>query len=169
MDATDDAVQGYQEGRFFHGYYDGYCFLPLHVSCGDHLLVAWLRPADIDPAKHSLGILKLLVGRLRRAWPDVRIVVRADSGFCRRRLMRWCERHGAGCIVGLARNATSPNSPAVPAMALADNRSAGWRISVTVRGTDRAAQATSHIVRASHHSSDRHRAPWRHDGARTDY
>ncbi len=84
MDATDDAVHGCQEGRFFHGCYDGYCFLPLHVFCGDHLLVAWLRPADIDPAKHSLGILKLLVGRLRRAWPPfvpwgARIVVRATS------------------------------------------------------------------------------------------
>ena len=67
MDATDDAVHGHQEGRFFHGYYDRYCFLPLYVFAGDHLLVAYLRPADIDPAKHSLGILKLLVARLRRA------------------------------------------------------------------------------------------------------
>ena len=119
MDATDDAVHGDQEGRFFHGYYDGYCFLPLYVFCGDHLLVAYLRPADIDPAKHSLGILKLLVGRLRRAWPGVRIVVRADSGFCRRRLMRWCERHDVGYILGLARNARL-TALAAPAMALAE-------------------------------------------------
>ena len=104
IDATDDAVHGHQDGRFFHGYYDHYCFLPLYVFCGDHLLVAYLRPADIDPAKHALGILKLLVGRLRQAWPGVRIVVRADSGFCRWRLMRWCERHHAGYILGLARN-----------------------------------------------------------------
>ena len=85
IDATDDAVHGRQEGRFFHGYYDRYCFLPLYVFAGDHLLVAYLRPADIDPAKHAGAVLKLLIARLRRAWPGVRIVVRADSGFCRRR------------------------------------------------------------------------------------
>ena len=105
MDATDDAVHGRQEGRFFHGYYDHYCFLPLYVFAGDHLLVAYLRRADIDPAKHALGVLKLLVGRLRQAWPEVRIVVRADSGFCRWRLMSWCERHDIGYIIGLAKNA----------------------------------------------------------------
>ena len=119
IDATDDAVHGRQEGRFFHGYYDRYCFLPLYVFAGDRLLVAYLRPADIDPAKHSLGILKLLVARLRRAWPGVRIVVRADSGFCRWRLMRWCERHGVGYILGLARNARLA-ALAAPEMALAE-------------------------------------------------
>ena len=119
FDATDDAVHGHQEGRFFHGYYDHYCFLPLYVFCGDHLLVAYLRPADGDAAKHSLGILKLLVARLRRAWPGVRIVVRADSGFCRWRLMSWCERHSVGYILGLAKN---PRLTALagPAMALAE-------------------------------------------------
>ena len=125
MDATDDAVHGHQEGRFFHGYYDRYCFLPLYVFAGDHLLVAYLRPADIDPAKHSLGILKLLVARLRRVWPGVRIgvriVVRADSGFCRWRLMNWCERHGVGYILGLARNARLA-ALGRPAMALAEAR-----------------------------------------------
>ena len=105
VDATDDAVHGHQEGRFFHGYYDRYCFLPLCVFAGDHLLVAYLRPADIDPAKHALAILKLLVGRLRAAWPEVRIVVRADSSFCRWRLLSWCERHGVDYIIGRARNA----------------------------------------------------------------
>jgi len=104
FDATDDAVHGRQEGRFFHGYYDHYCFLPLYVFCGDHLLVAYLRPADIDPAKHALAILKLLVARLRQVWPKVRIVLRADSGFCRWRLMNWCERNKIGYILGLARN-----------------------------------------------------------------
>ena len=104
IDATDDAVHGAQDGRFFHGYYDHYCFLPLYVFCGDHLLVAYLRPANIDPAKHALAILKLLVARLRQAWPKVRIVLRADSGFCRWRLMSWCERAGLGYILGLARN-----------------------------------------------------------------
>ena len=119
IDATDDAVHGRQEGRFFHGYYDRYCFLPLYVFCGDRLLVAYLRPADIDPAKHAGAILKLLVTRLRRAWPGVRVVVRADSGFCRWRLMRWCERQRVGYILGLARN---PRLAALarPAMALAE-------------------------------------------------
>ena len=121
MDATDDAVHGGQVGRFFHGYYDRYCFLPLYVFCGDHLLVAYLRPADIDPAKHSLGILKLLVARLRRAWPGVRIVLRADAGFCRWRLLRWCERHDVGYILGLARNPRLA-ALAAPAMALAEAR-----------------------------------------------
>jgi hypothetical protein len=105
FDATDDPVHGHQENRFFHGYYDNYCFLPLYVFCGDHLLVAYLRPSNIDASKHSRAILKLLVRRLRQVWPSVRIVLRADSGFCRWRLMRWCDRHQVGYILGLAKNA----------------------------------------------------------------
>jgi Transposase DDE domain group 1 len=104
FDATDDPVHGHQEGRFFHGYYDHHCFLPLYVFCGDQLLVAYLRSADGDPARHSRAILKLLVMRLRQVWPNVRIIVRADSGFCRWKLMRWCDRNGVGYILGLARN-----------------------------------------------------------------
>ena len=104
FDATDDPIHGEQEGRFFHGFYDRYCFLPLYVFCGDQLLVAYLRPAKIDPAKHSRAILKLLVRRLRGVWPGVRIVVRADSGFCRWRLLRWCDRRDVGYVMGLARN-----------------------------------------------------------------
>src|SRR6516165_4876859 len=104
FDATDDPVHGAQEGRFFHGYYDGYCFLPLYVFCGDRLLVAYLRPSNIDPALHARAVLRLLVRRLRQAWPGVRVIVRGDSGFCRRRLMRWCDHHGVGYILGLARN-----------------------------------------------------------------
>jgi hypothetical protein len=105
FDATDDPVHGQQEGRFFHGYYDHYCFLPLYVTCGQQLLVAYLRPANIDGAHHSRAILKLLVARFRRAWPQVKIIFRADSGFCRWRLLRWCDRHGVDYLVGLARNA----------------------------------------------------------------
>jgi len=104
FDATDDRVHGLQEGRFFHGYYDSYCFLPLYVFCGDQLLVSYLRPSKIDGAKHAWAILGLLVKRLRQAWPAVRIILRADSGFCRHRMLRWCERRGIGYIVGLARN-----------------------------------------------------------------
>jgi Transposase DDE domain group 1 len=104
FDATDDRVHGHQEGRFFHGYYDHHCFLPLYVFCGDELLAAYLRPSNIDAAKHARAVLKLLVRRLRAAWPEVRITVRADSGFCRWRLMRWCDSHGIGYVLGLARN-----------------------------------------------------------------
>ncbi len=104
FDATDDAVHGHQEGRFFHGYYDHHCFLPLYVFCGHHLLVAYLRPSNIDPARHSLAILRFLVKRLREAWPEVRIIFRADSGFCRWRTLAWCERNRVGYIIGLAKN-----------------------------------------------------------------
>jgi len=104
FDATDDPVHGEQEGRFFHGFYDHYCFLPLYVFCGERLLVAYLRPAKIDAAKHSRAILKLLVKRFRQVWPNVRIIVRADSGFARWRMLRWCDKNRVFYIVGLARN-----------------------------------------------------------------
>lgn len=105
FDATDDAVHGKQEGRFFHGYYDQYCFLPLYVFCGDQLLVSYLRPSKIDAAQHAWAILALLVKRLRQAWPKVKIIFRGDSGFCRWRMLSWCERHQVGYIVGIAKNA----------------------------------------------------------------
>lgn len=104
FDATDDRVHGHQEGRFFHGYYDHYCFLPLYVFCGDELLVPYLRTSDIDASKHTRAVLKLLVDRLRAAWPAVKITIRGDSRFCRWRLMRWCDSHGIGYILGLAQN-----------------------------------------------------------------
>lgn len=104
FDATDDRVHGMQQGRFFHGYYGDFCFLPLYVFCGEQLLVSYLRPSNIDAAKHAWAVLKLLVARLRRAWPGVRIILRADSGFCRHRMLSWCERHQVDYIVGLAKN-----------------------------------------------------------------
>ena len=104
LDATDDPVHGTQEGRYFHAYYGGYCFLPLYVFCGSQLLVAYLRPADVGADHHAAAILKLLIARLRRAWPDVRVTVRGDSGFARWRLMRWCDHHDIRYIFGLARN-----------------------------------------------------------------
>ena len=104
FDATNDPVHGNQVGRFFHGYYDQYCFLPLYVFAGHHLLCAYLRPANIDPAKHSWAILALLVKRLRQVWPQVKIIFRADSGFCRWKMLRWCEKHGVFYLVGLAKN-----------------------------------------------------------------
>jgi hypothetical protein len=104
FDATDDRVHGNQEGRFFHGYYDHYCFLPLYVFCGHRLLCAYLRPSNIDAAKHSRAILGLLVNRLRQAWPRTRIIFRADSGFCRWKTLKYCEKNDIGYVVGLARN-----------------------------------------------------------------
>jgi hypothetical protein len=105
FDATDNPLYGQQEGRFFHGYYDSYCYLPLYVFCGQQLLCAYLRPSRIDGAKHAAGILKLLVKRLRQTWPHVRIIFRGDSGFCRQRIINYCERAGVNYIIGLARNA----------------------------------------------------------------
>jgi len=105
FDATDDPVHGHQEQRFYHGYYGGYCFLPLYVFCGEQLLVPYLRPANVDGATHAWAILALLVKRFRQVWPQVRIIFRGDSDFCRRRILRWCDRHQVGYLVGLPGNA----------------------------------------------------------------
>jgi hypothetical protein len=104
LDATDDPIHGHQLGRFFHGYYDGYCYLPLYIFCGEHLLCAKLRPSDIDGSAGSLKQLERIVGRIRQQWPLVRIIVRGDSGFCREHLMRWCEENGVDYLFGLAKN-----------------------------------------------------------------
>ena len=104
FDATDDAVHGNQEGRFFHGYYDQYCFLPLYVFCGSQLLCAYLRPSNIDGARHAWAILALITKRLRAEWPEVKIIFRGDSGFCRWKMLRWCDRNNVDYIVGLAKN-----------------------------------------------------------------
>ncbi|MDP5208836.1 transposase [Microbulbifer sp. 2205BS26-8] len=104
FDATDIPVYGEQEQRFFHGYYDSYCFLPLYVFCGRHLLVSYLRHSRQDAAKHSWAILALLVKALRQEWPKVEIVFRGDSGFCRHRILDWCRRNNVKYIVGIARN-----------------------------------------------------------------
>lgn len=104
FDSTDVPLHGGQERRFFHAYYDNYCYLPLYVFCGEQLLVSYLRPSRIDGAKHAGAVLKLLVRGLRAAWPAVRIIMRADSGFCRRKLLSWCERNGVHYCIGLAKN-----------------------------------------------------------------
>ena len=118
FDATDDRVHGQQPGGGFHGYYRHYCFLPLYVFCGEPLLVSYLRPGLIDGAKHAGAILRLLVKRLRQSWPGVRIVFRGDSGFCRRKILHWCEHNAVDYIVGLARNKRLERMGA-PAMARA--------------------------------------------------
>ncbi len=104
LDATDDPLHGHQEGRFFHGYYDGYCYLPLYVFCGRHLLAAKLRRADIDASAGSVEEVERIVEQLRAHWPRVRILLRADSGFARDRLMAWCEANDVDYVFGLARN-----------------------------------------------------------------
>ena len=104
MDATDDPLHGHQVGRFFHGYYDNYCYLPLYIFCGEHLLCAKLRPANIDAAAGSVKQLARIVEQIRAAWPTVRIIVRGDSGFCRENLMQWCEANRVDYVFGLAKN-----------------------------------------------------------------
>ena len=105
IDATDDPLHGHQEGRFFHGYYDGYCYLPLYVFCGRHLLAAKLRPANIDAAAGTAEQMARIVAQIRGRWPHTRIILRADSGFARDALMGWCEANAVDYIFGLARNA----------------------------------------------------------------
>ena len=104
LDSTDDPLHGNQEGRFFHGYYGHYCYLPLYIFCGEHLLCARLRTADGDWAAGSVEELARLVQQIRQAWPEVGIVVRGDSGFCREELMAWCEANQVDYVLGLARN-----------------------------------------------------------------
>ena len=104
LDATDDPLHGGQEGRFFHGYYGHYCYLPLYITCGDHVLCSRLRTADIDASEGALDEVIRIVGQIREAWPDTRILLRGDSGFCRDEIMDWCERNGVGFVFGLARN-----------------------------------------------------------------
>jgi hypothetical protein len=104
LDATDDPLHGHQEGRFFHGYYDCYCYLPLYIFCGRHLLAARLRGADIDGAAGAVEEIARIATQIRARWPDTRIILRADSGFARDALMAWCETNGIDFIFGLAKN-----------------------------------------------------------------
>jgi hypothetical protein len=104
LDATDDPLHGHQEGRFFHGYYRCYCYLPLYIFCGEHLLCARLRSANQDGAAGSVEELERIVGQIRSRWPKTRIVIRGDSGFCRDAIMRWCEANRVSYVLGLARN-----------------------------------------------------------------
>jgi hypothetical protein len=104
LDATDDPIHGHQLGRFFHGYYKNYCYLPLYIFCGDHLLCARLRPADIDASAGSVKHLQRIVAQIRQAWPEVTITIRGDSGFCREPIMAWCEANRVDYVLGLAQN-----------------------------------------------------------------
>jgi len=105
LDATDDPLHGHQEGRFFHGFYDQYCYLPLYIFSGEHLLCAKLRRSNIDASAGALEEIERIVGLIRESWPATRIILRADSGFAREELMSWCEQHAIHYVFGLARNA----------------------------------------------------------------
>ena len=104
FDATDDPLHGHQSGRFFHGYYGHYCYLPLYVFCGEHLLCARLRPSNIDASAGTVKELERIVSAIREKWPQVQIVIRGDSGFCREPIMAWCEQHDVDYVLGLAKN-----------------------------------------------------------------
>jgi hypothetical protein len=104
LDATDDRIHGDQEGRFYHGYYNSYCYLPLYIFCGDHLLCARLRRSNIDASEGSEQEIERIVAQIRDAWPNVEILLRADAGFAREALMAWCEGHDVDYVFGLARN-----------------------------------------------------------------
>lgn len=105
IDASDIPLHGDQELKEFHGYYDSYCYLPLYVFAGDAMLACVLRRSRIDGARHAAAAIKLLIDRLRQVWPETRFIVRGDSGFCRQRLICWCERHDVGYVIGVAKNA----------------------------------------------------------------
>jgi hypothetical protein len=105
VDATDDLLYGKQEGRFYHGYYKDYCYLPLYVFCGEHLLCSRLRRSNIDASADSVEELEPVVARIRQRWPEVKITLRGDSGFCREKLMSWCQHQGIDYVFGLAQNA----------------------------------------------------------------
>lgn len=105
LDTTDDAIHGGQEGRFFHGYYGSYCYLPLYVFSGEHLLCARLRQSNVGPAEGTVEELERIVTQIREQWPEVKIVIRADSAFSRDDIMSWCEQNGVEFVLGLARNA----------------------------------------------------------------
>ena len=104
LDATDDPLHGHQEGRFFHGYHDGYCYLPLYIFAGEHLLCAKLRRSNIDGAAGAREEVERIVAQIRARWPGVMIILRADSGFCREELMSWCEQNAVDHLFALAKN-----------------------------------------------------------------
>lgn len=104
VDSTDDPLHGDQHGRFFHGYYKSYCYLPLYIFCGDHLLCARLRPSNIDAAAGTVKQLDRIVSRIRGQWPDTKIIICGDGGFCRDEIMTWCEANKVDFLLGLPKN-----------------------------------------------------------------
>ena len=160
LDATDDPLHGHQEGRFFHGYYDCYCYLPLYVFCGRHLLAAKLRRSNIDAAAGAVGEVARIVAQIRTRWPKVEILLRADSGFARDELMTWCEAAGVDYLFGLARNerlvgAITTELAASEAESLAQNGPArrfadfAWRTLDSWRRERRVVAKAEHLPRGA--------------------
>lgn len=144
LDTTDDAIHGKQEGRFFHGYYDQYCYLPLYIFSGDHLLCARLRRSNIDPAEGAVEELDRIVTQIRGRWPEVKITIRADSGFARDAIMGWCEANGVDYVLGLARNARLENE-----------------LSESMKQVKAESERTQRAVRTYHDFRYRTRESWR--------
>jgi Transposase DDE domain group 1 len=155
LDATDDPLHGHQEGRFFHGYYDCYCYLPLYVFCGRHLLAAKLRRANIDASAGAVDEVARIVGQIRARWPRVKIVLRADSGFARDELMNWCEANAVDYVFGLARNerlvgAIAEDLTAAEAESLAKGGPARRFADFAWRTLDSWSQARRVVAKAEH-------------------
>jgi hypothetical protein len=155
LDATDDPIHGHQEGRFFHGYYGGYCYLPLYIFAGEHLLCARLRSADIDASAGSVEEVERIVAQIRTAWPRVQITLRADSGFCREALLAWCEAHGVDYVIGLAKNtrltALITNELATAAMQCAETQAAARVFAeLTYETRDSWSRARRVVAKAEH-------------------
>jgi hypothetical protein len=155
LDATDDPLHGHQEGRFFHGYYDCYCYLPLYVFCGRHLLAAKLRRANIDASAGAVEEVARVVTQIRTRWPRVSILLRADSGFAREELMAWCEANGVAYVFGLARNqrlvgAIAEDLTAAAAESLARDGPARRFVDLTWRTLDSWSRARRVVAKAEH-------------------
>jgi hypothetical protein len=155
LDATDDPLHGHQEGRFFHGYYDCYCYLPLYVFCDRHLLAAKLRRSNIDASAGAVAEIERIVMQIRARWPRVKILLRADSGFARDELMAWCEANGVDYVFGLARNdrligAIAPELAAAEAQSLARSGPARRFADFAWRTLDSWSRARRVIAKAEH-------------------
>jgi Transposase DDE domain group 1 len=155
LDATDDPLHGHQEGRFFHGYYDCYCYLPLYVFCGRHLLAAKLRRSNIDASAGARDEVARIVGQIRARWPRVKVLLRADSGFARDELMAWCEANGVDYVFGLARNerlvgAIADDLAAAEAESLAQGGPARRFVDFAWRTLDSWSRARRVVAKAEH-------------------
>ena len=155
LDATDDPLHGHQEGRFFHGYYDYYCYLPLYVFCGEHLLAAKLRRSNIDASAGAVQEVERIVGQIRARWPRVQILLRADSGFAREELLAWCEANGVDYVFGLARNqrlvgAIAPELAAAAAESRAQNGPVRHFADVAWRTLDSWGRTRRVVAKAEH-------------------
>ena len=159
LDATDDPLHGHQEGRFFHGFYDGYCYLPLYIFAGEHLLVAKLRRANIDGSAGALEEVERVIGQIRARWPDTRIILRADSGFARDSLMSWCERNAVDYVFGLARNARLQRAIGAELYeAATESRTLGRparRFKELVYSTQRSWSRSRRVVAKAEHTGDK--------------